>query len=197
MLGITLLAIPMVVVIFILGGTGIRILFQHGRFDSTSTHQVSAIWIGYTCGLLPFAIAMVPVRLLNALRRNDLLVRVGLVALPVNAGLDYLFMTWLGPAGISLSTSTVYVCSAILVLWFVRAIVPGTFDEKLWTDMLRTLAISSLAGAFLLGYHQLFPSGVASLFAGTALFAALVLLLYHWCGLVHVPFRRYWAVIAS
>jgi putative peptidoglycan lipid II flippase len=197
MLGIALLAIPIAIVIFILGGNAVGVFFQHGRFDSTSTHQVSTIWIGYTCGLMPFAIAMVPVRLLNALRRNNLLVRVGLVALPINAGLDYLLMTWLGPVGISLSTSTVYLCSAILVLWFVRGIVPGIFDGKLWAGMLRALAVSALAGALLFGFHRMFPSGMVSLFGGTALFAALILSLYHWCGLVHVPFKKFWAVIAQ
>jgi putative peptidoglycan lipid II flippase len=197
MLGIAQLAIPMAILIFILGGTAVRLFFQHGRFDSTSTRQVSAIWIGYTCGLLPFAIAMVPVRLLNALRRNNLLVRVGLVALPINAGLDYLFMVWLGPVGISLSTSTVYLCTSILVLWFVRGIVPGIFDWKLWAGMLRALAVSALAGALLYGFRELFHSSMVSLFGGTALFAALILSLYHWCGLVHVPFKKYWAVIAQ
>jgi putative peptidoglycan lipid II flippase len=197
MLGIALLAIPMAIIIFILGSTAVSLFFQHGRFDSTSTRQVSAIWIGYTCGLLPFAIAMVPVRLLNALRRNKLLVRVGLVALPINAGLDYLLMTWLGPVGISLSTSTVYLCSSILVLWFVRGIVPGIFDRKLWTDMLRALTVSIPAGILLYGCHQIFSWGMGTLVIGTVLFAALILSLYHWSGLVHVPFKKYWAVVAQ
>ncbi len=197
MIGIALLAIPMTLVIFILGTTAVRLFFQHGRFDTSSTRQVSGIWIGYTCGLIPYAIAIVPVRLLNALRRNDLLVRLGLVALPINAGLDYLLMTWLGPVGISLSTSLVYLCSSIIVLWFVRDAVPGVLDGKLWTPMLRALAVSALAAFFLLAFHQFFHSGMTALFASTTLFAALVLTLYHWRGLVHVPFKRYWAVIAQ
>jgi len=197
MLGIAVLAIPMAIMIFILGRSAVQVFFQHGRFDSTSTHQVSAIWIGYTCGLMPFAIAIVPVRLLNALRKNNLLVRFGLVALPINAGLDYLLMIWLGPVGISLSTSLVYLCTSILVLRFVRGIVPGIFDWKLWAGMLRALAVSALAGVLLFGFHQMFPLGMVSLFGGTALFAVLILSLYHWCGLVHVPFKRYWAVIAQ
>lgn len=197
MLGIALLAMPTAIVIFILGGTAVRLFFQHGRFDSTSTHQVSIIWIGYTCGLIPFAVAMVPVRLLNALRRNNLLVRVGLVALPVNAGLDYLLMTWLGPVGISLSTSIVYLCTSIMILLFVRGIVPEIFDGTLWVGMLRAGAISVLAGTVLFGFHQLFPSTMVSLFGGTVLFAAMILLLYHWCGLIDVPFKKHWAVIAQ
>src|SRR5262249_29508507 len=54
MRGIAQLAIPIATLIFILGQTAVRVFFQHGRFDSNSTRQVSAIWTGYTCGLLPF-----------------------------------------------------------------------------------------------------------------------------------------------
>src|SRR5262249_52316741 len=157
MRGIAQLAIPIATLIFILGQTAVRVFFQHGRFDSNSTRQVSAIWTGYTCGLLPFAVAMIPVRLLNALRMNNHLVRVGLVALPMNACLDYLLMNWIGPVGISLSTATVYLCSAILVLWFVRGMIPGIFDWRLWADMLRALALSLLAGAGLFAFQHIFP----------------------------------------
>lgn len=196
MLGIALLAIPVAIVIFLLGGTAVRLLFQHGRFDSNSTRQVSAIWIGYTCGLLPFALAMVPVRLLNAMRKNHFLVRVGLAALVVNAGLDYLLMRWLGPVGISLSTSLVYLCTSIPVFWFVRDLVPGIFERKLWADILRALLVCAPAGAALFAFRQMFPGKVA-LIAGVAMFAVAVLSIYHWCGLVRVPFRKFRAVVAQ
>src|SRR5262249_54831460 len=125
--------IPVAIAIFVLGGTAVRALFQHGKFDSNSTREVSRIWIGYTFGLLPFAVGMIPVRLLNAMRQNRFLVRVGAVALTLNALMDYLLMKRLGPIGISLSTSFVYVCTSGLVIWFVRRLVPGIFGASLWS----------------------------------------------------------------
>jgi putative peptidoglycan lipid II flippase len=195
-LGIALLAMPVAIVIFILGGPAVRLLFQHGRFDSSSTHRVSAIWMGYTCGLLPVAIAMIPVRLLNAMRQNQFLVRVGVAALAINAGLDYILMRWLGPVGISLSTSLVYLCTAILVFWFVKRLVPKIFVGKLWTGILRALLLCVPAGIGLLLFKQTFPGAIA-LFAGGTLFAGVVLCLYHWCGLVQIPFKKYRAVLAQ
>jgi putative peptidoglycan lipid II flippase len=195
-LGIALIAIPVAVVIFILGGTAVRLLFQHGKFDSNSTHQVSAIWIGYSCGLLPFAIAMVPVRLLNAMRQNQFLVCVGVAALVINAGLDYVLMRWLGSVGISLSTSLVYLCTSILIFWFVRDLIPGIFEWKLWADILRALLLCLPAGVGLLLFRQRFPGAVA-LFTGGTLFAVVVLALYHWCGMVRIPFKKYTAVPAQ
>ncbi len=191
--GIALLAIPVAMAIMIIGTDMVRILFEHGRFDSSSTRQVSAIWIGYTCGLLPFALGMVPVRLLNALRKNHFLVRVGLTALVVNAGLDYLLMKWLGPIGISLSTSLVYFCTSILVFWFARGLMPGIFERKLRADILRALVVCVPAGVGLFAIQHMCP-GVIAVLVGGGLFAAMVLCLYQWCGMIQVPFKKYWAV---
>jgi putative peptidoglycan lipid II flippase len=196
MLGVALLAIPITMAVFILGETAVRLFFQHGRFDSKSTHEVSTIWIGYTCGLMPYAIGMMPLRLLNALRKNNLLVRVGLVALPVNAGLDYVLMKWLGPVGISLSTSVVYLCTSLMILLFASNIVPGIFDRKLWVGILLAVVASAPAGALLYGYHRLLPNALVSLLSGATLFALLVISLYHCFGLIHLPWKRYWAIIA-
>jgi putative peptidoglycan lipid II flippase len=188
-LEIVLLAIPVAIVIFLLGGTAVRLLFQHGRFDSNSTHQVSTIWLGYTCGLLPFALAIVPVRLLNAMKQNNFLAGLGLAALVMNASLDYVMMKWLGPLGISLSTSLVYLCTSILVFWFVSRLVPGIFERKLWSGILRGLLVCASAGACLLAFRQMFKGQVA-LLAGGALFGVAVLSIYHWCGLVRLPLRK-------
>jgi putative peptidoglycan lipid II flippase len=184
-LGLTLAAIPAIILIFLYGGPGVRILFQHGRFDATSTRQVSAIWIGYTCGLLPFALSIVPVRLLNALRKNTLLVRVGLVALPINAGLDYLLMQKLGPVGISLSTSSVYFCTASVIIFFAARLVPGILDRKLGGDILRALAISLAGGMLLYAFSHIFSLNLISIIVGSIFFSAVVLALYYYFRLVH------------
>lgn len=189
--GIAMFAIPVAIVIFILGNTAVRLLFQHGRFDSNSTRQVSNIWIGYTCGLIPFAVAMIPVRLLNAMRRNQFLARMGVVALVINAGLDYVLMRWLGPLGISISTSVVYLCTSILVFCFVRRLVPGIFESGLLIDILRAALLCVPAGIGLLFFRQRFP-GAAALFVGGSLFAAVVAGLYHSCGMMRVPFMKPW-----
>jgi putative peptidoglycan lipid II flippase len=194
--GISLVAIPAAIAIFVLGGTAVQVLFQHGRFDGNSTQQVSRIWMGYTCGLLPFAVAMVPVRLLNATRQNRFLVRVGIAALAVNSGLDYLLMRWLGPVGISLSTSLVYLCSSILIFRFVRSLVPGIVDSKFWSGILRALLVCAPVGAALWMFRQAF-SGVMALVVGGLLFVAMIYAIYLRLGLVHVPLKKLRAVAAQ
>jgi putative peptidoglycan lipid II flippase len=190
MLGIARIAIPVVILILALGESTVGLLFQHGRFDSKSTHDVSRIWIGYTFGLLPFAIAMIPVRLLNAMRQNQFLVSVGIAALVINAGLDFLLMRWIGAFGISLSTSLVYICTSILVLRFVHCLFPGIFKGALLIGIVNALLVCLPTGIGLFLFKQRF-SGITAVLAGGALFVVVVLSLYHLCGMVHIPFRKY------
>jgi len=194
--GIAMVAIPAAIAIFVLGGTAVQVLFQHGRFDSNSTQQVSRIWMGYTCGLVPFAVGMVPVRLLNAMRQNQFLVQLGVIAVTINAGLDYVLMRWVGPVGISLSTSLVYLCSSILIFRFVRKLVPGIVDRKLWAGILRALLVCAPAGAALWMFRQAF-SGVTALVVGGLLFVAIIYAVYLWLGLVHVPLKKLRTVAAQ
>lgn len=194
--GIAMVAVPVAIGIFILGGMAVRLLFQHGRFDANSTLQVSRIWIGYTLGLLPFAVGMAPVRLLNATRQNKYLVRIGSVALVVNAGLDYLLMRWLGAFGISLSTSFVYVCTSALVFWFVGKLFPGIFPARVWTDLGRTVLICAPFGVALWAYRQAF-AGAAALVLGGLLFALAVSLTYVRFGLLRLPLKKLRPVTAQ
>jgi putative peptidoglycan lipid II flippase len=187
--GIAILAVPVATVIFVLGGTAVRVLFQHGRFNSNSTQQVSRIWVGYTLGLLPFAVGIVPVRMLNAMRQNHFMVKVGAVALIINGALDYLFMQWLGPVGISLSTSLVYVCTAILVCRFANKLIPGLLVGRLLADMVWPLLICIPAGAALWAFRQIFD-GLAALLAGGMLFTVAVSAIYLRLGLVPMPLKK-------
>jgi len=152
--------------------------------------------MGYTCGLVPFAVGMVPVRLLNAMRQNQFLVQLGVIAVTINAGLDYVLMRWVGPVGISLSTSLVYLCSSILIFRFVRKLVPGIVDRKLWAGILRALLVCAPAGAALWMFRQAF-SGVTALVVGGLLFVAIIYAVYLWLGLVHVPLKKLRTVAAQ
>jgi len=194
--GIAMVAIPAAIAIFVLGGTAVQVLFQHGRFDSNSTQQVSRIWIGYTWGLLPFALGMAPVRLLNAMRQNQFLVQLGVIAAIINAGLDYALMRWIGPVGISLSTSLVYLCSSILIFRFVRKLVPGIADGKLWAGILRALLVCTPPGAALWMFRQS-VSAVTALGVGGLLFVAVIFVVYLLSGLVQLPLKKLRAVAAQ
>jgi len=193
--GVALVAIPVAIGILVFGGPTVRLLFQHGQFDSNSTYQVSRIWIGYTIGLVPFAFGMIPVRLLNALKENHFLVRVGLTALIVNAVLDYILMRLLGPVGISVSTSLVYVCTSILVFRFIRKPMPGVLERSLLITIFRALLVCVPLGATLAFFRHLL-TGTIGLLIGYLIFSGGVLALYYWAGVFHI-FRSFRATATA
>ena len=114
----------------------------------------------------------------------------------IKAGLDYLLMGWLGPVGISLSTSLVYLSTSILIFRFVRSPIPRIFPEKLWADILRAMLVCVSAGAALWTFRQTSANSAALVIAG-ALFAVVVFSIYRWCGLLSTPFKRYQTVITQ
>lgn len=128
-------------------GTGdewIRLLFQHGRFDQKSTALVFHLWVGYSLGLVPLAIGMIPARLLSAAGRNQVLGWIGAGTLLLNIVFDLLLMRLFGPLGISLSTSVIYVLTAILNLMAVRKIL-GIRLEKAIGNLVWPLLVCALS----------------------------------------------------
>ena len=123
------LAAPITAAVFAFGQDTVRLILQHGRFDANSTAAVFPTWAGYSLGLLPAAAGMIVVRLINALGKNDLLFRIGILLLLTNAALDYLFMHWFGLVGISLSTSFVYVVSAVTLFLVGRRFIGVILDR--------------------------------------------------------------------
>jgi putative peptidoglycan lipid II flippase len=60
---------------------------------------------------------MLVVRMISAMRNNQILIWGSACNLIINIGLNYLFMQWLGVAGIALSTSFVYLFSFLFLLF--------------------------------------------------------------------------------
>jgi len=158
-----MMAAPACLLILGFGQTGIRLLFQHGRFGADSTRLVYLAWAGYSLGLVPVSIGMMAVRVANALHENWLLFRIGIVLLVVNALLDYALMRVAGIMGITLSTSMVYCLSTVLLYRALR----GRVGEVLDGQTLRRIA--GVAGAAVLAAV---PAAFIRLLAGSGLISS-------------------------
>ena len=115
-----MLAAPASLAVFAFGREAIRLVFEHGRFDAHSTGAVFSTWAAYSVGLVPAAMGIVIVRLINAIGKNALILRIGLLLLFLNGVLDYVFMHLWGLLGISLSTSVVYFVSSVALFTLVK-----------------------------------------------------------------------------
>jgi putative peptidoglycan lipid II flippase len=98
----------------------VRLVFQRGAFSSTDASVVAHVQRLYAIQIPFFAMGTVLTRLLFALQRGTLLLASAVISFALNIALNVLFMTWLGVAGIALSTSAVYAMAALFL--YTRAI---------------------------------------------------------------------------
>jgi putative peptidoglycan lipid II flippase len=191
---VVMMAAPACLLIAGLGQTGIRVLFEHGRFSSESTRLVYLAWAGYSLGLVPASIGMMASRVANALHENWLLFRVGIALLIVNAVLDYALMRAVGLPGITLSTSIVYCFSCVLLYRSLHARVGEILDHRTLRRIARVAAAAALAAI---------PAAALRMFAGSGPIASALLCVLFLAGLAfayqragviawHIPPRPDW-----
>jgi putative peptidoglycan lipid II flippase len=112
-------SVPLAGAIILLSEPIVRVLLQRGSFNANDTQIVAQIQSCFALQI-PFYIGcMLVVRLISAMRTNKILIVGSACNLAINIGLNYLFMQWLGVAGIALSTSFVYMFSFFFLLFFV------------------------------------------------------------------------------
>lgn len=96
----------------------VQILFQRGSFTARDTHLVAQIQSFFALQIPFYVAGILVVRLISAMRSNQILMWGSGCNLIINIVLNYLFMQWFGISGIALSTSCVYVFSFSFLLFF-------------------------------------------------------------------------------
>ena len=111
------LTIPLTGLIILFSEPIVQLLLQRGSFTANDTRLVAQIQACYALQI-PFYIATIlVVRLISAMRYNQILMWGSGGNLIVNISLNYLFMQWWGVPGIALSTSGV-LCFSFFYLGF-------------------------------------------------------------------------------
>src|SRR5262249_19740756 len=100
----------------------VALLYQHGAFTAGDTALVSSVQIMCVLQVPFYALSMLFVRLISALRLNRIFIWGNILSVVLNAGLDIVLMRTMGVAGIALATTLWYVVSCAFlgtVVWFV------------------------------------------------------------------------------
>jgi len=116
-LGVSILAVLLIVA---LSTPIVRLLYERGAFSSDDTLAVARVQALLALQIPFFALGIIAVRLLSALRGNRVLMWVSIMNFVTNIAGNYVFMRVWGVAGIALSTSVVYAISAIVLCWSVQ-----------------------------------------------------------------------------
>jgi len=112
--------LPLTIILILASQPLVRIIFQRGSFTTEDTY-----WVGRIQALsalqIPFYIAGIfVVRLISSFKANRLLMWGALISLILTVILNYVFMQWLGVAGIALSTAVVYFVSFCFLTYMLR-----------------------------------------------------------------------------
>ncbi len=144
---ILFLTIPASIGLIVLGKPLIRVLFQHGAFDSSSTDGTAEAMVFYALGLAGHATVEIVDRVFYARHDTRTPVLAAVLAVGVNITASLLLMqTGLSFRGLALANSVAALVEASVLLRFTSLRMPGLTISRLTAPALRILAASLVMG---------------------------------------------------
>jgi putative peptidoglycan lipid II flippase len=162
------LALPASAIFGALGLPIIRVLFERGRFDSTSTALTAQALSYYALGLAAFAAAEILVRSFYAMQDTRTPVLVGIATVSVNIALGWaLLRLGAGLRGLAFAFSIANTLEATLLLVLLRPRL-GMLGGAFWRAAGAMLLATLVCGAALLGLRLASAAYLPSIDAGGA-----------------------------
>jgi putative peptidoglycan lipid II flippase len=127
---------PALTGLVILGYPSIRLLFQHGKFDNHATLLTNDALFFYSLGLVFFAGAKILSSAFYSLKDTKTPVKVGIIAVILNAELNLIFMGHMGVGGLALATTLSSCFDAFVLLYLLR--------QRIGSLGLKKMALESL-----------------------------------------------------
>ncbi|MDM8553103.1 lipid II flippase MurJ [Desulfococcaceae bacterium HSG7] len=112
---IILFSLPATALLYYFSQPLVRILFERGAFTIHDTQQISTVVGIYAFQITFYLLSIMEVRLISALRGNHILMVSTMISLPLNILFNYIFMHFMGVAGIALSTVLVYLLAFVFL----------------------------------------------------------------------------------
>ena len=137
--------LPATAFLMVLAEPIVRLVFQHGNFDATSTSETAEALFYFTLGLVFNGASLLLIRTLFSLQLPWLATKVALGAMVLNALLDLALYRPLGTGGIPLSTSISSLASFLALYWYVSGQLGGLEADDVADGFMRSAA----AAAFL------------------------------------------------
>jgi putative peptidoglycan lipid II flippase len=145
---ILLTTIPSSVGLAILGESMIGIVYQHGRFLASDTHQTAIALACYAIGLAAFSALKLVTPAFYALgdSRTPMLVSVGSIAVNAATAFTAIRFFRLGHAGLALSLSVVSMFNVLTLLMLLRPRIGGIRGFEILRSLMKILFAASAMG---------------------------------------------------
>ncbi len=183
---VLLLAIPASIGLILLRQPLVQTLYQRGSFTERSTQMVSWALLWYAAGLVGHSLVEVLSRAFYALHDTRTPVTVGVIAMSINIGLSFAFvslfrqMGWMAHGGLALANSVATGLECVILWTLIAKRMQGLETSSLRKGIFISLAASFVMGAVLFLWLCLAPFGaLVKLFGGLALgLASFTLMLW-------------------
>ncbi|MDX2272020.1 MAG: murein biosynthesis integral membrane protein MurJ [Cyanobacteriota bacterium] len=141
-----LLILPMSMLLSVLAQPIVQVAYERGRFTPDITQEVAALLTAYGVGMVFYLLRDVVVRIFYALEDGQTPLRVSLLAIFLNAGLDWVGLKLFGAPGLALATAGVNAI-ALLVLGIALQKRLGDLPWQSITKVLGQLMVITLGSA--------------------------------------------------
>lgn len=147
--GLNLIAfftIPAAVGLLVLGEPLVRLLFEHGLFDSRSTQMTVFALNFYVIGLYCQGAYNIMNRTFFALQDTKTPVKIGLLTVVINLVCSLLLIGPLAHGGLALGTSIAATCNMVVVYYLLRRRLTTLPEKKLFSTLGKIILASLLMG---------------------------------------------------
>jgi len=114
--------IPLTLIAAFLSEWIVAALFERGTFTARDSHMVGNVQAFLLLQVPLYLVGTIVVRLLSALKANQVLMWGCVLNFLINVILNYIFMQWLQVAGIALATFVVYLVSVTFLSYMLRQV---------------------------------------------------------------------------
>lgn len=143
---IILITFPITVAFMILKVPIIRLLFQRGVFDVSSTQATAVALFYYSIGIFALATNYVIIKVYYALQDTKTPVRIGIGVIALNIFLNFILIRFLGHGGLALATSVAAIIQMVVLFIFLRKTVKGLDISAIGKSFLKIVGISIFSG---------------------------------------------------
>jgi len=177
-----LLALPATIGLALLRVPLVRVLYERGSFDATSTQMVAWALLWYALGLTGHSLVEVLSRAFYAMHDTKTPVLVGVVAMTGNILLSFVFsrlfsqIGWLPLGGLALANTTATAVESLALMAIMRRRLNGVGGMQILRTGISALAASTAMGLALFAWMSLF--GDINKFLVLAVGVALGVLVY-------------------
>lgn len=154
---IILIVLPIAVGAIVLAEPIVRILFERGKFDATSTHMTSVALRLYALGLIAMGVRDILTRVFYSISDTKTPMINASIALLINIVLNFALIKVLGYAGLALSTSIASIITVVLLFRSLKKKSGYFGGDKIVKTGMKSLLASMVMGVItIFAYSNIF-----------------------------------------